>query len=93
MADNLSVLEKALILSYIHADQLKKSLETVLVEMEAVNDERAGKFQSCLEKLQGAAKRAFANVEKNIENKADLENDLWELIGENWDRVKNVKGN
>lgn len=91
MANNLTVLDKALILSYIHADQLKKSLETVLVEMEAVNDERAGKFQSCLEKLKGASKRAFATVEKNIENKSELENELWELIGENWDMVKSVK--
>ena len=93
MENNLTVLEKALILSYLHADQLKKSLETVLVEMEALDDERAGKFQSCLEKLQGAAKRAFINVEKNIKNKEELENELWELIGENWDRVKNVKSN
>jgi len=91
MANDLTVLDKALILSYIHADQLKKSLETVLVEMEAVNDERAGRFQSCLEKLQGAANRAFANVEKNIENKPELENDLWDLIGESWDAVKETK--
>ncbi len=84
-------LENALILSYLHADQLNKSLDTALLEMKAISDPRTGKFQSLLEKLRGASNRAFATVEKNIENKADLENDLWELIGENWDRVKNVK--
>lgn len=84
----MTSLEKALILSYLHSDQLIKSLDTVLVEMKAINDPRAGKFQSCLEKLQGAAKRAFANVEKNIENKEQLQEDLWEMLGQNWDSIK-----
>ena len=56
--------------------------------MKALNDARAGKFQSCLEKLSGASKRAFANVEKNIENKEQLQEDLWEILGKNWDEIK-----
>lgn len=84
----MTVLEKALILSYLHSDQLIKSLDTVLVEMKALNDPRAGKFQSCLEKLLGASKRAFANVEKNIENKEQLQEDLWDILGKNWDEIK-----
>lgn len=81
----MTVLEKALILSYLHSDQLIKSLDTVLLEMKDAKDERAGKFQSCIEKLQGASKRAFANVEKNIENKEQLQEELWEILGKNWD--------
>lgn len=84
----MTALEKALILSYLHSDQLIKSLDTVLVEMKAINDPREGKFQSCLEKLQGASKRAFTNVEKNIENKEQLQEDLWEMLGHNWDSIK-----
>ena len=50
-----------------------------------------GKFQSLLEKLRGASKRAFENVEKNIQNKEELEDDLWEMIGQNWDAIKDKK--
>ena len=28
------------------------------------------------------------NVEKNIQDKSQLEDELWELIGQNWDAVK-----
>jgi hypothetical protein len=41
-----------------------------------------------LEKLRGASKRAFENVEKNIQDKEALEDDLWEMIGQNWDAIK-----
>jgi hypothetical protein len=84
----MSPLETALILSYLHSDQLIKNLDTVLIEMKALNDPRAGKFQSLLEKLRGASKRAFENVEKNIQDKEALEDDLWEMIGQNWDAIK-----
>ena len=87
----MTPLETALILSYLHSDQLTKCLETVLGEMKDMDDPRTGKFQSLLEKLQGASKRAFANVEKNIEDKQALEEDLWEIIGQNWDAVKKAK--
>jgi len=87
----MTTLETALILSYLHSDQLTKCLETVLGEMKDMDDPRTGKFQSLLEKLQGASKRAFANVEKNIEDKQALEEDLWEIIGQNWDAVKKAK--
>lgn len=89
----MTPLETALILSYLHADQLTKCLETALGEMKDLNDPRAGKFQSLLEKLQGASKRAFANVEKNIEDKEALDDDLWEIIGQNWDAIKKTKNN
>ena len=88
MNKELTPLENALILSYLHSDQLIKSLDVVLVEMKALNDSRAGLFQSCLEKLRGASKRAFINVEKNIQDKSQLEDELGELIGQNWDAVK-----
>lgn len=88
MNKELTPLENALILSYLHSDQLIKSLDVVLVEMKALNDSRAGLFQSCLEKLRGASKRAFEKVEKNIQDKSQLEDELWELIGQNWDAVK-----
>ena len=84
----MTPLETALILSYLHSDQLIKNLDTVLIEMKALNDPRAGKFQSLLEKLRGASKRAFENVEKNIQDKKALEDDLWEMIGQNWDAIK-----
>jgi hypothetical protein len=84
----MTPLETALILSYLHSDQLIKNLDTVLIEMKALNDPRAGKFQSLLEKLRGASKRAFENVEKNIQDKEALEDDLWEMIGQNWDAIK-----
>ena len=84
----MTPLETALILSYLHSDQLVKNLDTVLIEMKALNDPRAGKFQSLLEKLRGASKRAFENVEKNIQDKEALEDDLWEMIGQNWDAIK-----
>lgn len=84
----MTPLETALILSYLHSDQLIKNLDTALIEMKALNDPRAGKFQSLLEKLKGASKRAFENVEKNIQDKDALEDDLWEMIGQNWDAIK-----
>jgi hypothetical protein len=84
----MTPLETALILSYLHSDQLIKNLDTVLIEMKALNDPRAGKFQSLLEKLRGASKRAFENVENNIQDKEALEDDLWEMIGQNWDAIK-----
>lgn len=84
----MTPLETALILSYLHSDQLIKNLDTALIEMKALNDPRAGKFQSLLEKLKGASKRAFENVEKNIQDKEALEDDLWEMIGQNWDAIK-----
>ena len=84
----MTPLETALILSYLHSDQLIKNLDTVLIEMKALNDARAGKFQSLLEKLRGASKRAFENVEKNVQDKEALEDDLWEMIGQNWDAIK-----
>jgi pyruvate-formate lyase-activating enzyme len=87
----MTPLETALILSYLHSDQLIKNLDTVLIEMKALNDTRAGKFQSLLEKLRGASKRAFENVEKNIQDKEALEDDLWEMIGQNWDAIKDKK--
>jgi hypothetical protein len=87
----MTPLETALILSYLHSDQLIKNLDTVLIEMKALNDPRAGKFQSLLEKLRGASKRAFENVEKNIQDKEALEDDLWEMIGQNWDAIKDKK--
>lgn len=84
----ISPLENALILSYLHSDQLIKSLDIVLLEMKALNDPRAGMFQSLLEKLRGASKRAFEKVEKNIDNKEQLEEELFDLIGNNWDVSK-----
>ena len=82
-------LESALILSYVHADQLIKCLDTVLVEMKALKDPRVGKFQSLLEKLLGASKRAFANVEKNIQDKEVLDEELWDMMGNNWEHIDN----
>lgn len=87
----LSPLESGLILSYLHADQLIKCLDSVLVEMKALNDPRAGMFQSCLQKLLGASRRAFKNVEKNIQDKEMLEEELWNLIGDNWQQVEKIK--
>ena len=84
-------LESGLILSYIYSNQLVKCLEAVLVEMKAINDPRAGKFQSLLEKLLGASKRAFANVEKNIQDKEMLEEEMWDLIGANWEQAEKKK--
>jgi hypothetical protein len=85
----MTPLETSLILSYLHADQLMKNLDTVLLEMNVLNDPRAGKFQSLLEKLRGASKRAFENVERNIQDKGALDDELWEMIGQNWDIIKN----
>lgn len=82
---NITPLEKALILAYLHADQLIKNLDIVLHELKVLKDPRAGKFQSLLEKLQGAAKRAFENVDKNFVDKAALEAELLEINDNNWD--------
>ena len=84
----LSPLEKSLILCYLHSNQLTKSLDIVLHEMKVINDPRSGMFQSLLEKLRGASKRAFLNIEKNISNKDELENELMEVIDSNWDSIK-----
>ena len=89
MENKPTPLESGLILSYIYSNQLVKCLEAVLLEMKAHNDPRAGKFQSLLEKLLGASKRAFSNVEKNIQDKEMLEEDMWDLIGANWEQVDN----
>lgn len=83
----MTVLEKALILSYLHSDQLIKSLETALLEMKAYNDPRTGRFQSLLEKLQGAAKRAYANIESNMQNKEEFHDEMWDLLGEIWQKL------
>ena len=84
-------LESGLILSYAYSNQLIKCLDAVLVEMKALNDPRAGKFQSLLEKLLGSAKRAFANVGKNIQDKELLEEEMWDLIGTNWEHAEKKK--
>lgn len=91
MENKQTPLESGLILSYIYSNQLVKCLDAVLVEMKALNDPRAGKFQSLLEKLSGASKRAFANVEKNIQDKELLEEEMWDLIGSNWEQAEKKK--
>ena len=40
----MTPLETALILSYLHSDQLIKNLDTALVEMKVANDPRIGKI-------------------------------------------------
>jgi hypothetical protein len=83
----MTVLEKALVTGYIHTKQAITALDITLIEMKALNDPRAGMFQSLLEKLQGAAKRAYAKIEKNIDV-SQLDEEMLEDLDKNWEELK-----
>lgn len=83
----MTTLEKSLILGYIHTKQAISALEITLLEMKALNDPRAGMFQSLLEKLLGASKRAYAKIEKNIDV-SKLDEEMLEDLDKNWGELQ-----
>lgn len=83
----MNTLEKSLVLGYIHTKQAITALDITLIEMKALKDPRAGMFQSLLEKLQGAAKRAYAKIEKNIDV-SQLDEEMLEDLDKNWGELK-----
>lgn len=82
----MTPLEKSLIMGYLHTKHAINSLEITLLEMKALNDPRAGMFQSLLEKLLGASKRAYAKIEKNIDVNS-LSDELLEELDANWSKL------
>lgn len=75
----LTILERSLILSYLHIKLSVANLEIVLMEMPD-----NGMLQHRLEKLRGAANRAFEIVEKNIEGKDQLIADIEAKMDQEW---------
>lgn len=73
-------------MGYLHTKHAINSLEITLLEMKALNDPRAGMFQSLLEKLLGASKRAYAKIEKNIDVNS-LSDELLEELDANWSKL------
>lgn len=82
-----SILAKAIGLSYVTQQVTIKNLETVAVEMKAMNGEHYTDFQVLLDDLILANKRVFENFEKNIEpgSLQKLQDDLDTLLGEVWE--------
>lgn len=80
------ILAKAIGLSYVTQQVTIKNLETVAVEMKAMNGEHYTDFQVLLDDLILANKRVFENFEKNIEpgSLQKLQDDLDTLLGEVW---------
>lgn len=81
---DLSILERALILSYLHTKQALANMEVVIVELRASKDERTGNLQHRYEKLLSATRKAFETIEKNITDKHELIEDLESTLDNNW---------
>lgn len=83
----ITILEKSLILSYLHCKQLLKNMEVSVIEMKALKQSDAGKLQFNLDQLTGKARKAFAVLEKNLPDMEALELDLDEMLNEHWSNL------
>lgn len=83
----MTPLETSLLLSYLHSKSAITNLEVSVHEMKVLNRSDSGKLQHSFEKLISAHRKAFAVMERNIENKALLESDFEEQINENWRKL------
>lgn len=83
----LTILEKSLILSYLHLKQATSNMEISVIELKASNDPRAGKLQHRYEKLLNASRKAFAGLEQNID-KPELMEDLEKELDRDWGELE-----
>jgi hypothetical protein len=88
MSNKLSVLEKSLILSYLLNKQAIYNRELAVHELKVLNDPSAGQLQSKFEKLLNASRKAFDTVEKNIEDKEELIQDLETTLNNHWQFIE-----
>lgn len=88
--NKLSVLEKSLILSYLHIKQAISNMEVVIVELRASKDPRTGQLQHRYEKLLSSSRKAFEGIEKNITDKHELIEDLETTLDHNWQLLDKV---
>lgn len=81
---DLSILERSLILSYLHLKQAISNMDITIIELRASNDVRTGNLQHRYEKLISASRKAFESIEKNITDKHELIEDLEQNMDHNW---------
>lgn len=81
----MTALEKSLILSYLHTKQAIANLEVAVHEMRVLGN--GGSLQHRMEKLVGAANRAFKEVESNLDGKEALVAEMEEELSKEWDKL------
>jgi hypothetical protein len=85
MNDPSTTAQKAFGQSYIYAKLLIKNLDIAVHELKVTQDPLHGKMQFYLEKLNGAVRRAYSGLEKNIgDDLNELEQDIEEFMDRNW---------
>jgi hypothetical protein len=83
------LLQKALLLTYLHSKLCIKNADCALHEMKVLKHPLLGTIQHKFEKLINAHRKALSILEKNIEDKDLLEKDLEGLIDISWTELSN----
>ena len=88
----MSVLKKALIMSYVNSKITIKNLDVAIHEMSVLKDEDAGKLQFYAERLVKANKDMYGILEKNLTPSvvAAIMKDVENLLDKCWDNGDNV---
>jgi bisphosphoglycerate-dependent phosphoglycerate mutase len=88
----MSVLKKALIMSYVNSKITIKNLEVALHEMSVIKDEDVGKLQFYTERLIKANKDMYGILEKNLTPSvvAAVMKDVENLLDKCWENGDNV---
>jgi flagellar motor switch protein FliG len=81
----MTALEKSLILSYLHTKQAIANLEVAVHEMRVLGN--GGSLQHRMEKLAGVSRKAFKEIESNLEGNEELVAEMEEELSKEWDKL------
>lgn len=81
----MTALEKSLILSYLHTKQAIANLEVAVHEMRVLGN--GGSLQHRMEKLVGVSRKAFKEIESNLEGNEELVESMEEVLSREWDKL------
>lgn len=81
----MTALEKSLILSYLHTKQAIANLEVAVHEMRVLGN--GGSLQHRMEKLVGTSRKAFKEIESNLEGNEELVESMEEVLSKEWDKL------